>query len=284
MRNDFAIFICTHGRPNKQLTLDALMKVGYSGKWFLVVDDTDKTIQEYIDNYGADRVIIFNKNHYINSEEYDNCDNQLHEKCILYAKRAVEDIAKSFGMQYFVIVDDDMTKFSVRYPFGKVLKRVPITDFDALLEAYIEVLNKPIAAIGFGHVTTYCSGVKAFSDENMSKRYLPYQFILRNGAIPVKWTSWFAEDDITELQSGAVGNMWIVIPYIMQDTVPIGDTTASGGMVETYKNSNMYRLNFNTVRCCPQRIYMTCKGPNRFVLTRYYDRCFPKLISGRFKK
>ena len=62
MRNDFAIFILTHGRPDTQLTLKTLLACGYTGRWYLVLDDQDDTIQKYIDNFGADRIIVFNMN------------------------------------------------------------------------------------------------------------------------------------------------------------------------------------------------------------------------------
>ena len=42
MRNDFAIFITTHERPNDQRTLDWFLKSGYTGKYYLVIDNMDK--------------------------------------------------------------------------------------------------------------------------------------------------------------------------------------------------------------------------------------------------
>lgn len=286
MRDDFAIFICTHGRPNKQLTLEALKNCGYTGKIYLVLDDTDETIQQYLDIYGTENVIIFNKNYYINADKYDNGSNELHPKCIVYAKRAVEDIANQLNFKYFAIADDDITKFSLRYPVANSAKRFKITDFDSVLSAYINVLSCDVAAIGFGHVTSYCGGANSFSPENLSKRYLPYQFILRNGNTKVNWTSWFAEDDITELSDGKIGKLWLVVPYVMQETEPIGDINATGGMVDTYKKDNMFVLNFNVIRFCPQSAILRYKPGklNRYVITRYYDRCFPQLISEEYKK
>lgn len=42
MRDDFGVFIITHGRANEQITLKTLKKCGYSGKVFLVIDDEDE--------------------------------------------------------------------------------------------------------------------------------------------------------------------------------------------------------------------------------------------------
>ena len=52
--NDFAVFILTHGRPNKVYTLQALQKCGYTGKTYFVIDNEDKTAKEYYKNYGTE--------------------------------------------------------------------------------------------------------------------------------------------------------------------------------------------------------------------------------------
>lgn len=47
MRDNVAIFIITHQRADKQLTLKMLKSCGYTGKVYLVVDDMDSQIAEY---------------------------------------------------------------------------------------------------------------------------------------------------------------------------------------------------------------------------------------------
>ena len=60
MRSDFVAFILTHGRPNRVKTYELLRKCGYTGRIVLVIDNEDKTAQEYFDKYGDD-VVVFNK-------------------------------------------------------------------------------------------------------------------------------------------------------------------------------------------------------------------------------
>ena len=286
MRDDFAVFICTHGRPDKQLTLNAILQCGYTGKWYLVVDNADKTIQQYIDNFGADKIIVFDKNYYINSGRYDNGDNKLHDKCILYAKRAVEDIAKECGFTYFIIADDDITKITIRCPQQNRLARIRITDLDAVLDAHIMLMeNTDIVCLGFGNVTHYFGGIATFSDKNLSQRRLPYQLLLRSGAHEVNWLSWFAEDDVTEYQSSMLGNLWLVSLYVMYEIEPVGDTSVAGGMVDTYKQYDMFSLQFNAVKYCPRRISLCNHRINgKIVMRRHNEICFPKIISGRYRK
>ena len=61
MRNDFAVFILTHGRADNVVTVPAIKKAGYTGKIYFIIDDEDEQAEEYKKNFGADRVIIFDK-------------------------------------------------------------------------------------------------------------------------------------------------------------------------------------------------------------------------------
>lgn len=41
MRDDFCVFILTHGRAGNVKTLKMLQKQGYTGKWYCVIDNED---------------------------------------------------------------------------------------------------------------------------------------------------------------------------------------------------------------------------------------------------
>ena len=288
MREDFAVFICTHGRPDKQLTLNTLLKCGYTGKWYLIVDDTDNTIQQYIDNYGKEHIIVFNKNYYINSDRYDNGDNKLHEKCVVYAKRAAEDIAVKLNIGVFLLADDDVTKLTLRLPVIDKLLRLSITNIDTVFEWYSEwIISGNICCLGVGTPVNYFLGKNAFSSKNLcaSTRPLPYNFTFRNTAFHVNWLSWFAEDTITLYQSGELGNIWLVDLHLMFECMPIGDTSIEGGMSDIYRVNDSFSLQFNAVKYCPQRIALHPYHKNgKMLFKRNNDISFPKIISGRYKK
>ena len=59
MRNDFAIFILSHGRADIVRTVDTLRRANYSGKWYLVLDNEDDQIPEYIKQFGENHILIF---------------------------------------------------------------------------------------------------------------------------------------------------------------------------------------------------------------------------------
>lgn len=285
MRDDFAIFIVTHGRPDKQLTLETILRCGYTGKWFLIVDDTDVTIQQYIDNFGSNNIIVFNKNYYINSSRFDNVDNKLHDKGAVYARRAVEDIAKQFNYSYFLMADDDISNLILRVPINNKLRRISITNLDKLLDCHIDWFTDSVAVIGFGNPAYYFGGINLFSEKNLSTRLIPIQFIIRNANVPVDWVSWFAEDDISGYQN-SINYLWLTSYFIMIEGRPVGDVTGIGGSAETYKEfPNKYYFQFNGIKCCPQRLLLKYRRKLKtFEFDRHTDRSFSKIISEVYKK
>lgn len=114
MRDDFCAFILTHGRPDRVHTYDTLMRAGYTGKVFIVIDDEDKTEAEYRKRFG-DKAIQFCKADY--AAMLDEADNTGGRVSTLYARAALFDIAPAVGCKYFVQLDDDYTEFKFR--FGK---------------------------------------------------------------------------------------------------------------------------------------------------------------------
>jgi len=81
MRDDFCAFILTHGRPDRVHTYDTLMRAGYTGKVFIVIDDEDKTAAEYRARFG-DKVLQFCKAEWAEkTDEGDNFQQEGHRVC-----------------------------------------------------------------------------------------------------------------------------------------------------------------------------------------------------------
>ena len=50
---NFAVFILTNGRPDNVITYKTLERCGYTGKTYIIIDDLDKTKDQYIKNFGV---------------------------------------------------------------------------------------------------------------------------------------------------------------------------------------------------------------------------------------
>ena len=98
--NNFAAFILSHGRPDKVFTYKSLIRQGYTGKIFIVVDNEDSKVDQYIENFNKENVIIFNKEKI--SKNFDSFDNFKNKKAIVYARNACFDIAEKNKIEYFL--------------------------------------------------------------------------------------------------------------------------------------------------------------------------------------
>ena len=105
MPNDFAVFILTHGRPDKVKTYDSLIKQGYTGRIYIIVDNEDKTIEEYKKKF-KEKVIVFDKLEM--SKTFDTGDNFSNRRSIVYARNASFKIAKDLKIKYFMQLKEAM--------------------------------------------------------------------------------------------------------------------------------------------------------------------------------
>jgi hypothetical protein len=280
MREDFAVFICTHGRPNAQHTLNYLLSNGYTGKWYLVLDDQDDTINQYIDKFGPDNILIFDKNHYVNS--CDTGTNSPQFKCILYAKLAVEDIAKDMGLSAFVIADDDLKRFRFRYDCDGSLKSINVTNMDKVIEAYTDfMLEANIASTGFGFAQNYFVGTDCFTNDCVQKSRIPYNFVFRNAKFDVPWILCFGEDIGTAIQQSKIGQFWMSCVFVQQEIEPLGKM--KGGMYDVYHNIHGIELREYCYIYNPTTVKIAYYKTD-FMNTIKRENSFPKLVSQSLKK
>lgn len=281
MTKKFAVFILTHGRPNNQLTVKSLQDVGYTGEWYLVVDDQDDTFDEYVSVWGADRVIVFHKDHFIK-----HTDTGLHTpvpKFAVFARNAIEFIAHSMGYKTFMMLDDDITKLRIRLPEGDSLKSFQINgQFDAIIESSVNyVLECDIACMGLGFCNLYIGGVENFNKENPRQRLCAEAFI-RNTAHPILWRLNMVEDLITSIDAAMRGEVWFQFLPI-QCEIKMSEGAVDGGNSDVYRQLGMYRISFMPVIAYPSSNAVRL-GKKSWASTTSPDKCIPKIISSRYRK
>lgn len=140
MRSDLAVFILTHGRPDRVHTYKTLMGAGYTGKVFFVIDDEDRAGDEYRARFGADRVLMFSKEEA--SKLFDVGDNFEGRRGVVYARNAAFGLARSVGLKHFIVLDDDYTSLFYRYDSAGQYGSYRIRrTFDDLLEALVQFME-----------------------------------------------------------------------------------------------------------------------------------------------
>lgn len=283
MRNDFAIFILSHGRAKTMKTLTTIKNCGYKGKWYIVCDNEDKTINEYYDMYGKENVVVFDKER--QNELCDTMDIKSRKKnVILFARNVCFEIAKNLGLTYFLELDDDYIEFRERYEKNGTLSSRFVLDMDRICEAMIEFLETSGAlTIAFAQMGDFIGGLDcAMFKQRLTRKCMnsffckvdrPFQFIGR-----------INEDVNTYCLLGTQGKLLFTVADIALNQV---DTQqGSNGMTTTYLDGGTYVKSFYSVIACPSCVQVGEMGVNhkRFHHLVNWDNCLPKILSDRYRR
>lgn len=252
MTNSFCVFIISHGRADKVVTLRTLKRCGYIGPLFIVCDNEDKTIKEYRDNYGENMVLVFDKPHY--ASLVDSCDNFQNRRTTTHARNACFDLAKERGFEYFLVLDDDYSDF--RHTFDRngefVKKKIHSISavFDAMatwLDADERIMSACMMQQGEMMGGERCT--------NLTQHIFPFKKRKAMNSFFCKTSRrfWFFsrlnEDVNTYLVIGSKGGLFFTVPDIYLHQSATQATT--GGMSDAYLASGTYVKSFYTAMICP---------------------------------
>lgn len=259
MIDDFAIFILTHGRPDNVITAKTLKKCGYSGRLFFIVDNEDKHVCRYIENFGLDNVIVFDKKKV--ADECDEGNNFDERRTILMARNACFDIAKKLGIRYFIQLDDDYVDFrhkDVRTNNGLFLIKNLNDTILTLLEYYKS--DERIKSIAFAQGGDFIGGISApTGDYRFSKRKCMNSFICSTER-PFNFIGAMNEDVNTYTTLGSRGWLFITIPFVALQQKQT--QTQKGGITDMYLRFGTYCKAFTTVMMMPSSVKVSMMNSN----------------------
>jgi hypothetical protein len=282
--SNYAVFILTHGRPDKVITYHTLRQSGYTGKIYLICDDEDKTILDYKKQY-KDQVIVFSKNEY--QDKFDIMDNFEGNKVIVYARNACYDIARSLGLDYFFEYEDDYPGFYHRFVDGHSLRAIKVTRMDEVCQLFIECLKTTGAAtIAMAQGGDFIGGASSFSHLQY-KRKAMNSFVFKvnqNPADDCLFIGRMNDDVNTYLTQGKIGKIFCQIANVM--LVQLQTQSNSGGNTEAYKAMGTYVKSFYSViaapSCCKVSMLVTTNPRIHHMIN--WNNAVPKIIDEKFKK
>ena len=286
MRNDFCVFILTHGRPDRVHTYDTMMKSGYTGKVYIVIDDEDKKADEYRQRFG-DKVLQFNKTEW--AEKTDEGDNFPHRKAIIYARNACWDLAKQVGCRYFVQFDDDYTAFFIRNDSsGKYVSanvRNGLENVFCHLHAF--QLRSNATAIAMSQGGDHLGGNTCGSKDApyLSRKCMNSWFC--NVERPIQFFGHMNEDVSAYVTLGHRGQLFFTVMQAMLVQKPT--QTTPGGMSDLYLTSGTYQKSFYTVMANPSCVQIGAMGDPRSGVYRIHHKinwhkAVPKIIDETHRK
>jgi hypothetical protein len=279
---DFAVFILTHGRPDNVKTLASLKKCGYTGNIYFIVDNEDKTNQKYIDNFGVESVIIFDKKKIADSlDEGNNFDER---RTIIMARNACFEIAKEIGITYFVELDDDYTDF--RYKLNETQNSLfIIKNLDKIFNSFVECYKKTkCLSIAFSQNGDFIGGfdngkgIYRFSKRKCMNSFFcstdrPFQFI---GAMN--------EDVNTYTTLGSRGELFLTMPFVALNQPQT--QSQKNGITDMYLRYGTYCKAFTTTMMHPSGVKVAMMNSNnpRIHHTIKWINTTPMIINERYKK
>lgn len=279
----FAIFILTHGRPNNVLTYRSLAACDYTGKLFFVLDDQDKTADEYRDKYGADRVVVFDKE--AQAAKCDSGNNFGVRKTILMARNACFEIAESLGITHFLQLDDDYEYFLHKALHAGNAYERRIRNLDTIISRVLAFYDASGAtAIAFAQNGDFIGGIENDSGAYRFERRKCMNSFFCSTKRPFNFLGIMNEDVSAYTSLGSRGALFLTIPNvsIKQPTTQ----SQAGGVTETYKLMGTYCKSFLSVMMMPSSVrvaMMQSKNP-RLHHSINWGATVPKIIDAGHRR
>lgn len=282
MRRDFAVFILTHGRPDRVVTLNTLRRCGYTGRWYLVIDNEDDRADEYYERYGEERVIMFDKE--AEARLTDSMDTSKNRGVILYARNVCFRLARELGLTYFLELDDDYNWLGYRWADGGKMREVETSDADALFEAYCEFLYESGAdSVAMAQGGDFIGGVNSKNFRSRVLRKAMNTFFCMTER-PFLFVGRVNEDVNTYVGHGATGSLFLTA---CDASIHQPQTQGNaGGMTGEYLHSGTFVKSFYTVMIAPSCVKVAAMGDKYYRMHHMVEWRYavPKIVSGRYRK
>lgn len=278
----FAAFILTHGRADNVLTYNILRKHGYTGKIYLVCDDEDTDLPEYIRRYG-DNVIVFSKKEY--RGRFDLGDNFTSNGTVTFARNAIFDIAKKMKVKYFMQLDDDYTAFYYKFDGNNNWGNWQIRNLDKVIDALLTFYKEtPALSIAMAQGGDFIGGHKSgMANAPSTKRKVMNTWICSTDR-PFETLGRLNDDVNTFVNHGSRGELFIQINHLYM--IPKQTQLQKGGLTTAYLERGTYVKSFYTVMYNPSSVTVYPVGEKHMRLHHRISskNTYPEIIDEKHKK
>jgi len=282
--NKFAVFILSNNRPENVKTINALNKSNYNGDIVIVLDDQDKTFNEYKKNYKDIIIYKFNKNDALKIT--DTADNTKNMKAVVYARNMCWSIARELGYDYFLVLDDDYTTFQYRSNFNGIYKPKQIKNLNKVISIYLEFLKQTdIKCIAMSQGGDFIGGYgNKFGTTEMLDRKCMNSFFCRTDK-PFSFYGLINEDVNCYTLNASRGDIYFTTSGIsLEQTVTQSN---DGGLTTIYLELGTYVKSFYSVIFHPSSIVvkdMGNKDNRRLHHSIEKNFTYPKILNEKYKK
>jgi glycosyltransferase involved in cell wall biosynthesis len=278
----FAVFILTHGRPNKVITYNTLRKQGYTGDVYIIVDNEDKTLDQYRQRFG-DKVIVFDKAAV--AQTFDEGDNFNDRRAVIYARNASFQIARDLGLDYFLQLDDDYTRFTFKFTPALVYAELYIENLDRLFATVLDYYKSiPALTVALAQNGDFLGGAEGGDASRVWMKRKAMNTFFCSTARPFQFFGRINEDVNTYVTLGNRGGLFL---SLINCAIQQGQSQASaGGMTEMYLDAGTYVKTFYTVMYAPScvKVYQMASRHPRIHHNVKWDCAVPRILSEDYRK
>lgn len=277
-----AIFVISNGRPDNIPTLKTLDLSGNTYPVYIVIDNLDKSGQEYKKNYG-DQVKVFDKEKYGRMvDHYDNFNNL---RTTTHARNACFDIAEDLGYTYFLVLDDDYTSFCLRidhelkHPVSCPSIRKNLNKIIGLTLNYF--IRSNFTSICFSQGGDWFGGESNFGKKPKRKAMNSFFCSTKRR---FNFFSRLNEDVNTYMGLGHTGDVFMTIPFVQLNQQQT--QKSAGGMTDAYLDGGTYVKSFYTLLNRPDCTKINTMGVSnrRLHHSISWDNAVPMIIKEKYKK
>jgi len=287
-KNDHCIFILSNGRPDRVFTYRCFERCGDTSNIFVIVDDEDKTADDYRKRFGTEKVIQFCKSDI--HKVIDTGDNFHGMASTIYPRKAFWDIAKKLGFRYFVQLDDDYTNFQYYFDSkGNHRYRLAHKTLRKMIEVMFDYFREiPAKTLAMAQGGDFLGG----ANEGLKPRLCR----LRRKAMNVflcdterPWDMYGRRNE--DVTAYVLGNLRgeLFFTTMQAKITQVQSQTNPGLITSDYLESGTYVKSFYSVMYAPSCVQIGVMGDHRAGNYRIHHKinwhhCAPKILREEWKK
>ena len=264
------------------VTMKTLKRGGYTGRWYMIIDDEDEQREKYVENFGADHVVVFDK-----QSAYDRADTMdtfNDHRAIIYARNESWRIAKNLGLTYFLMLDDDYKSIDYRFADKGALRYKAVKDFDRIFEDMLDFLDASGAdTVAFAQGGDFVGGLQGGNFRKGLMRKAMNSFFCRTDK-PIEFRGTMNEDVVTYTTLSSRGHLFF--SYTAFAVIQLPTQSLKGGMTDAYKEGGTYLKTFYAVMSMPSAVSVGMMNTKHKRIHHRIDweSCAPKILNEKWRK
>lgn len=285
--DNFVAIILAHGRPDSCHTFHTLRRCGYTGRIIVLIDNEDSTRAKYEANFGAENVVVFDKQEA--HTRFRNADNFNNKRAVVYARNVSFEVAQSIGFRYFMQLDDDYLRLTFRADgAGRYIRHVEIKNMDAVVSAMLDFYStSPCLSLAFSQEGDHLGGAPSgYFTNGWPLRRKAMNSWLCDTTKPFSFEGCMNEDVSTYVRMGVTGSLFFTFFQVM--LTQVATQGAQGGMSETYAASGTYVKSFYTVMMQPSSVRVSEIGGTVDTMRLHHridwKKTAPKILREKHRK